>query len=66
MFHRLIAAVFTVINNVLSVLNKTWVGEGTGQKLAPFLGNSKVVDRPYPWGLTDEGENMAKRTYFSF
>lgn len=37
------------------MLNKTWVGEGTGQKFAPFLGNSEVVGRPYPWGLTDEG-----------
>lgn len=47
-------------------MNRSSVGLGLRERFIPFLGNSKVMDWPYPWGLTDKGENMAKRTYFFF
>lgn len=47
-------------------MSRSWQGEGAGEKFVSFLGNSKVVDGPDPWGLTAERENMAKCTYFSF
>lgn len=30
-------------NVVLSVVSRSWVGEGTGERSVPFLGNSKVA-----------------------
>lgn len=65
----MIVAVFVVKNKVNAVLlaaGRSWVGEGAGERLVPFLGNCQVADGPYPQGITDGGENMAKGTYFSF
>lgn len=42
------------------------MGEGTRERTVLFLGHSKVMDESCPWGLTDEGEKMAKCAYFSF